>query len=92
MKTKINPEKSEKIEKNVFSKFCQETSLHGWSYLDREKSKVWKGLWFIFLLIIIVLSGYVLVINTKQYLEAFMKTKLQQQSKLQQIIFIVRVT
>jgi hypothetical protein len=73
MRTKIETEKSRKMEKSGFSKFCEETSLPGWPYLNYEMSKLWKLLWIIFLCIVVVVSVYVLVANTQQYFEAIIK-------------------
>jgi hypothetical protein len=73
MKTKIGTEQSKKLKNEGFSKFCNETSLPGWAYLKREMSHLWKVLWIIFLIIIVILSGFVLVINTQQYLEEILK-------------------
>jgi hypothetical protein len=73
MRTKIETENSRKMEKCGFSKFCEETSLPGWSYLNYEMSKLWKLLWIIFLCIVVVVSVYVLVVNTQQYFEAIIK-------------------
>jgi hypothetical protein len=69
MKTKIGTEKSKNLKNEGFSKFCDETSLPGWAYLASEMSHLWKFLWIIFLIIIVILSGFVLVISTLQYLE-----------------------
>ncbi len=73
MKSKIGTEQSKNLKNEGFSKFCNETSLPGWSYLKREMSQMWKFLWMVFLIIIVILSGFVLVINTRQYLEEILK-------------------
>ncbi len=49
---------------NVFHKFCGETSLPGWPYLNRKMSKVWRVIWIIFLIATCAISIYVLVITT----------------------------
>jgi hypothetical protein len=69
MKTRIETEQYKNLKNGGFSKFCNETSLPGWSYLNHEMSQIWKVLWIIFLIIIVILSGYVLVVSTLQYLE-----------------------
>jgi len=40
----------------AFSKFCRETSIHGWSYLSRDIHPLWKGIWTTFLLFILGVS------------------------------------
>ena len=66
MKSKVLPLKREKLKKNAFHKFCDETSLPGWSYLNHEISLIWKMLWIIFLIAICGLSVYVLVMFIKK--------------------------
>ncbi len=57
------------IEKRTFFKFCSETSLHGWRYLNvGEMSLPWKMIWLIFLLVVSFVSVYVIVVNTQQHL------------------------
>jgi hypothetical protein len=73
MKTKIGTEQSKNLKNEGFSKFCNETSLPGWAYLQREMSHLWNVLWIIFLIIIVILSGFVLVVSTRQYLEEILK-------------------
>ncbi len=73
MKTKIETEQSQNLKNEGFSKFCNETSLPGWAYLNREMSHLWKVLWIVFLIIIVILSGFVLVISNRQYLEEILK-------------------
>ncbi len=46
---------------NVFHKFCSETSLPGWPYLNREMSQVWRLIWVSFLLTACATSVYALV-------------------------------
>jgi hypothetical protein len=70
MTTKIQTKKSEIQNKKGFSKFCQETSLPGWSYLNYEMSRFWKVLWIVFLCLIIGISVYVIVENTRKYFQA----------------------
>jgi hypothetical protein len=67
MTTKINTEKQQKMANNGFSKFCEETSLPGWSYLNHEMSKVWKILWILFLFFLTLLSVFVVLVNIQQY-------------------------
>jgi hypothetical protein len=50
----------------------------GWAYLKREMSQILKVLWIVFLIIIVILSGFVLVISTRQYLEEIFKKELHQ--------------
>jgi hypothetical protein len=72
MTTKIHTEKQVNMaaynNNNGFSKFCQETSLPGWSYLNSDISKVWKLLWIFFLCSAICHSAYVVYVNTQQYI------------------------
>lgn len=60
-KTKVCPMRPEKLEDNVFYKFCDETSLPGWPYLIREMNTVWKIIWIVFLVAACGTSVYVLV-------------------------------
>jgi hypothetical protein len=62
--------KANPLEMKEFSKFCEETSLHGWSYLNHKMTKIWKIIWMFFILLIIGTSTYVIEINIKSYLEA----------------------
>ncbi len=70
MTQRIKPEENEIISstsKNNFAKFCNNTSLHGRSYLTHSKMpKVWKFFWSTFLMIIVLLSVFFFVINTNQ--------------------------
>ena len=70
MTQRIKPEENERISsssKSNFAKFCKDTSLHGWSYLNHSKMpKVWKFFWSTFLIIIVLLSVFFFVINTNQ--------------------------
>jgi hypothetical protein len=70
MTTKIQPKISSEEKKIGFSKFCEETSLPGWSYLNHDMSKFWKVLWIVFLCLIIAISVYVIVENTRTYIQA----------------------
>ncbi len=38
------------------AKFCNETSLPGWAYLNRDIPKMWKAIWAIFLMVILIIS------------------------------------
>ena len=71
MKTKIQTENysSRNDSNNGFFKFCQETSLPGWSYLNYEMIKFWKIIWIIFLFFVICLSVFVLQANVVEYLQ-----------------------
>jgi hypothetical protein len=53
-----------------FSKFCSETSLPGWSYLNHRMNQFWKIIWIIFLCFVVANSIYVVQINTESYLKA----------------------
>jgi hypothetical protein len=53
-----------------FKTFCEETSLHGWSYLNNKMNKIWKIIWILFIFLIIGTSIYVIEINIKSYLQA----------------------
>ena len=70
MTPRVKPEENEIISstsKSNFAKFCKDTSLHGWSYLNHSKMpKVWKFFWSTFLMIIVLLSVFFFVINTNQ--------------------------
>jgi hypothetical protein len=61
IKTEASPRKREKLKANAFCKFCGETSLPGWAYLNHEMSKPWKVLWIIFLIAVCGISINVLV-------------------------------
>ncbi len=55
---------------HAFSKFCNETSLHGLPYLIKEMSIPWKIIWILFMLAICSISTYIIIINAKQHLKA----------------------
>jgi hypothetical protein len=67
MKSKDFPLRREKVKNNAFCKFCKETSLPGWAYLNREMNKLWKMVWIVFLIAICGASIYVLVNIFKFY-------------------------
>ena len=69
MKTKIGNENSDEKDKKGFSKFCEETSLPGWSYLNFDICKFWKLLWIIFLCLAVCLSVLVVIVNVQQYIQ-----------------------
>jgi hypothetical protein len=52
--------------KQAFTLFSKETSLHGWSYLSRETTEIWKKVLFAFLLAIIVITVALTWTNTNQ--------------------------
>jgi hypothetical protein len=73
MTKRIKPEiqvKALPSDMQQFLKFCDETSLHGWSYLNHKMNKVWKIIWILFIFLIIGTSIYVIEINIKSYLQA----------------------
>ena len=53
-----------------FSKFCNETTLHGLTYLNHKMSKVWKVFWIVFLCIIFCAATFVVKIETQKYIES----------------------
>ena len=55
--------KKKGLTENVFYKFCCETSLPGWPYLNRQMSKVWKVIWIFFLIATCGISIHFLVIT-----------------------------
>ena len=61
----------------AFTKFCDETSLHGLPYLNREMSKTWKMIWILFILAIWIVSSYVIVINVQHHLDATTMTTIE---------------
>jgi hypothetical protein len=67
---KVETEKHPNPKKKGFSKFCAESSLHGWSYLNHEMNQFWKILWILFLFLIVIMSVVVVVENVQKYLEA----------------------
>ena len=64
------PEESNSSEMKNFEIFCEETSLHGWSYLNNKMNKFWKMIWMLFIFLIIGISIYVIEMNIKNYLQA----------------------
>ena len=60
----------EKVFLRGFSCYCQQTSLHGWQYIDSEQGWFRKIFWFIIVFMSVALSVYFLVVNTKAYLKA----------------------
>jgi hypothetical protein len=61
----------------AFAKFCDETSLHGLPYLNREMSKTWKMIWIFFIIFIWIISSYVIVINVQHHLDATTMTTIE---------------
>ena len=59
-----------KVTIQAFCRFCNETSLPGLPYLNREMSKPWKLIWVLFLIVIYVSSSYVFVFYFLQHLDA----------------------
>ena len=59
-----------KVTIQAFCRFCNETSLPGLPYLNREMSKPWKLLWVLFLIAIYISSSYVFVFYFLQHLNA----------------------
>jgi hypothetical protein len=64
------PEATNSSEMKNFENFCEETSLHGWSYLNNKMNKFWKMIWMLFIFLIIGTSIYVIEMNIKSYLQA----------------------
>jgi hypothetical protein len=57
--------------KNSFAKFCNETSLPGWAYLNRDIPKIWKALWAAFLMAILIISVCLFYQNASQVRSKF---------------------
>ncbi len=49
-----------------FRKFCMETSLHGWAYINREPVGIRKIVWLLFLTAVSVLSIFSVFKNSEQ--------------------------
>ena len=54
----------------VPKKFCQETSLHGWKYLNSETKITLKFMWFVVLLSACIASFYFMFYYTAQFMAA----------------------
>ena len=50
------------------SAYCQQTSLHGWQYLDSEKGFLQKIFWFAIVLMVLSISIFFVVNHTQTYL------------------------
>ena len=59
-----------KVTIQAFCRFCNETSLPGLPYLNREMGKPWKLIWVLFLIAIYISSSYVFVFYFLQHLDA----------------------
>ncbi len=59
-----------KTKMEAFFRFCNETSLPGLPYLNREMNKPWKIFWVLFLIAIYITSFYVFVFYLQQHLNA----------------------
>jgi hypothetical protein len=64
------PVEANPSEMKSFSKFCNETSLHGWAYLNYNMNKIWKITWILFIFLIIGTSVLVIEMNIRNYLQA----------------------
>jgi hypothetical protein len=51
---------------NSFQMFCDETTLHGWSYLNKEISRTRKVIWIAILLSILSISSWFIYTNVNQ--------------------------
>ena len=58
------------VRSEVPKKFCQETSLHGWKYLNTETKFTLKLMWFVVLLSAIMASVYFMFYYTAQFMAA----------------------
>ena len=69
-------------------KYCQQTSLHGWQYIDSEQGLLHMVFWFFIILMSISLSIYFLIINTKAFLKATTVTSIDSTTaSLKDLIF-----
>ena len=46
--------------------FCQQTTLHGWSYIVNEKGIFAKVLWIIAQIVFVSLAGFLMMYGTKK--------------------------
>ena len=51
---------------NYFQMFCKETTLHGWSYLNKDISRTRKVIWIAILLSILSISTWFIYTNVNQ--------------------------
>ena len=49
-----------------FRKFCQNTTLHGWAYLDRESGIIRRAIWLTFLIVVGATSIFYFYQNYQQ--------------------------
>jgi hypothetical protein len=71
-----------------FSNFCQQTSLHGWQYLDSESKRWRKIIWAIFILASILASVNFLHKAFEEYVNATTVTSIDSTTaSLNDIIF-----
>ena len=59
------------------SAYCQQTSLHGWQYLDSEKGFLQKIFWFAIVLMVLSISIFFVVNHTQTYLTSTTMTYIQ---------------
>ncbi len=67
----------EKLEtKNIFQTFCDDTTLHGCSYLSKDISRIGRFIWSAFLMIIFSVSIFFIYININQVAHTFLSVRM----------------
>ena len=63
--------------KTVFKNFCDSTTLHGYSYLNSDKSTFVQILWIFVIITMTGLGMNFLLINTQKFLEMKISTSIE---------------
>ena len=74
--------------RNWLVKFCQQTTLHGWSYIVNEKGSFAKFLWIIAQIVFVSFASFLMTSNVIVYFNSTTKTSLESTtSSLDDLVF-----
>ena len=65
------------LKTKIFQDFCQSTSLHGYSYLYNDNSKILRIMWIIVIIMSTGLGVCFIVSNTEDYLNSKIVTTIE---------------
>ena len=60
-----------------FSLFCQQTTIHGWQYIDSEPGYLKKITWCLIVLICVGSAGFFMIANIDQYMNSTTVTTIE---------------
>ena len=73
----ISADESLSLKKGNLIRYCNQTTLHGWSYLTNENEQRHKALWLLVITFGCFLAGYLAIINCIEFMTAAPVTNIE---------------